>query len=156
MNLFIDSHLKLLEALLQEQVEFLIIGGYAVIFYGYQRTTGDVDIWLKPDNENKEKVIQALKSEEISKESLEAVRKMDFTKHLMFSLGEAPEKVDFLTRINQVSFEEAIEKRVITKVNGLQIPFIHLSHLVLSKFNTGRAQDKADMEELQRINREQK
>ena len=61
MNLFIEEHQELIKNLLQAHVDFIIIGGYSVIFYGYRRATGDIDIWLKPDNENKRKVISVLK-----------------------------------------------------------------------------------------------
>jgi len=53
MNIFLESHSNLLEKLIKANVEFLIIGGYAVNYYGYNRTTGDLDIWIKPDNFNK-------------------------------------------------------------------------------------------------------
>ena len=53
MNLFIDIHQQWIKSLLAAKVEFIIIGGYSVIFHGYKRTTGDIDIWLKPDNANK-------------------------------------------------------------------------------------------------------
>ncbi len=57
MNLFIEQHQDLLKKLLEAKVDFIIIGGYSVIFHGYKRTTGDIDIWLKPDNTNKEKLL---------------------------------------------------------------------------------------------------
>ena len=55
MNLFIDIHQQWIKNLIAANVDFIIIGGYSVIFHGYKRTTGDVDIWLKPENANKEK-----------------------------------------------------------------------------------------------------
>jgi hypothetical protein len=62
MDIFLDEHKEFLLLLLKHEVEFMLIGGYAVIFHGYERTTGDMDIWLKPSNENKEKFIEVLKS----------------------------------------------------------------------------------------------
>ena len=70
MNLFIDKHIELLKALLKHNVHFIIIGGYSVIFHGYKRTTGDVDIWIKPDNENKQKVLVSLKEIKIDPHSI--------------------------------------------------------------------------------------
>ena len=55
MNIFHDDHLEIIKELLENQVSFLLIGGYAVIFHGYNRTTGDMDLWLEPTNQNKEK-----------------------------------------------------------------------------------------------------
>jgi len=60
MNLFEYTHQQLIKKLLEARVEFIIIGGYSVIFHGYQRTTGDIDIWLKPDNTNKERLLPVL------------------------------------------------------------------------------------------------
>ena len=57
MNILIETHKKLLLALIKQNVEFILIGGYAVVYYGYSRATGDIDIWLKPDNHNKSKFL---------------------------------------------------------------------------------------------------
>ncbi len=151
MNLFIDRHLELLKNLINVKVDFIIIGGYSVIFYGYMRTTGDLDIWLKPDNTNKEKLITALAKTGFGKEFLQHVSSSDFTKHLAFSIWNEPERVDFLTIINLVSFEEAANGKVIAETGGLKVPFIPLEQLILSKINTGRLKDKVDIEKLQKI-----
>jgi predicted nucleotidyltransferase len=155
MNFFIEEHKQLLRTLIQNHVSFLIIGGYAVIHYGYERTTGDLDIWLRLGNENKEKLLKALKTFSIQEEDLEELRKMDFTNPLpVFFIGQKPRRIDFVTMISNVSFEEAINKAdYFLLENDLQIPVIHFNHLILSKSSTGRLKDLADIEELQRINK---
>jgi predicted nucleotidyltransferase len=153
MNLFIDQHQQILSLLLKHQVDFIIIGGYSVIYHGYARTTGDVDIWLKPDNQNRDKLISAFETLKLSDESIEALSNLDFSKHLVFHIWQEPEKVDFLTYISGVHFEEANEHKIIAEVDGLSIPFLHLKHLILSKMASGRLKDKADIEELQKIMR---
>jgi hypothetical protein len=60
MYIFHPTHQQFAFALLDEGVDFLLIGGYAVIYHGYVRSTGDLDIWIRPTNENKEKFIKAL------------------------------------------------------------------------------------------------
>ena len=156
MNLFIESHQELLRNLIDNNVEFIIIGGYSVIFHGYKRTTGDVDIWLKPDNENRDKLITLLYKMDFEHRGILAIAEQDFKKLLVFSIGEVPEKVDFLTQISGIKFDEADKEKIIADIDGLPVPFLHLNHLVLSKFNTGRAKDKADIEELQKIIQETK
>ncbi len=99
MNFFLQRHQNLLENLIKENVEFIIIGGYAVIFHGYPRTTGDVDLWIKPDNANKPKIISVLEKMDIESTSLKEIETLDFTRYLMFSIWQEPEKVDFLTLI---------------------------------------------------------
>jgi len=156
MNLFIKRHQDLLALLLQYQVEFIIIGGYSVIFHGYARTTGDVDLWLKPDNENRSKLIDALNSLDISSESLHQLSTLDFSKHLSFYIWEEPEKVDFLTYVNGVTFEDGDKMKIIAGIDDLMLPFLHLNHLILTKMTTDRLKDKADIEELQKIYRHRK
>lgn len=153
MNLFIDAHQKLLQSLLDAKVDFIIIGGYSVIFHGYTRTTGDIDIWLRPENANKRKLIKALQAFGIEKESLSAVSELDFTNTVFFKIGEEPERIDFLTKINLVSYDSADKRKIYGKIDNLTLPFLHLDHLILSKINTGRPQDKADIEILQNIHK---
>ena len=61
-NIFVEEHKQILFALIKNKVDFMIIGGYAVIHYGYHRNTGDMDIWLQTGNENRDKLINALKA----------------------------------------------------------------------------------------------
>ncbi|HZG01028.1 MAG TPA: nucleotidyltransferase [Chitinophagales bacterium] len=151
MNLLIDAHRQLLKAMLNNNVDFIVIGGYAVIFHGYDRTTGDIDFWIKPDNANKPKLIEALREFGIEETSLADVGTLDFTKTIFFNIGEEPERIDFLTRINLISYEEADRDKTIAEVDELKMPFLHLNHLILSKINTERPQDKADVDMLQKI-----
>ena len=153
MNLFLPIHQKLISDLIDSGVQFLIIGGYSVIFYGYKRSTGDVDIWLKPSNENKSKLITVLRNNGLSEQSLGYINEFDFEKHVSFSIWNEPNSVDFLTRIDLVEFDDAYSRKVLAEWEGVKFPFIHLDDLVLSKFNTGRTKDLADIDELQRINK---
>jgi predicted nucleotidyltransferase len=151
MNLFMDRHQELLKELLDAKVDFIVIGGYSVIFHGYMRTTGDVDIWIKPGNENKMKVLSVLHNLDIDGDTLDTISELDFSKHLAFNFWNIPERVDFLTHVNLVTYDEADNAKIIADIDGLKIPFLHLNHLVLSKMTTGRPKDAADIDELQKI-----
>lgn len=153
MNILIERHQELLSHLLHHGVAFIIIGGYSVIYHGYKRTTGDVDIWLKPDTENRDKLILVLKKLDLDQDSIQEIAVLDFSKHLLISIWEEPEKVDFLTYINSVNYPEADQQKEVAEIDGLKIPFLNLDHLILSKINTGRIKDKADVEELQKTHR---
>lgn len=155
MNIFFEEHQQLLRNLIQNEVRFLLIGGYAVIHYGYERTTGDMDIWLQLGNENKDKLLKALEAFGIEEDGIEQLNKIDFDKPIpAFSIGEKPRRIDFITKISNVLFEEAFkEANYLLIEDELNIPVIHYNHLILSKLTTGRAKDKADIEELQRINK---
>lgn len=151
MNLFIQLHQYLIKQLLDAKVDFIIIGGYSVIYHGYKRTTGDIDIWLKPDNANKERLLHALALFGLEEDSLNYIRAADITKHTVFSIGTEPEKIDLLTYINLVKYDDADKHKILAEVDGMLIPFLHLNDLILSKINTDRPKDKADIDELQKI-----
>jgi predicted nucleotidyltransferase len=152
MNIF-DSYTKsLLSELNKMTVQYLVVGGIAVNYYGYRRTTGDIDLWIKPENEsNKKNLIGALKNLGVTIPVLNQLENLDFTTPLVFIDGEEPFKIDFMTRISGVEFGEAWNEKVIAELDGIQVPFIHLNHLILSKISIGRPQDKVDIEKLQKI-----
>lgn len=153
MNIFIENHLQLLKKLLEHQVKFMLIGGYAVIYYGYKRTTGDMDLWLEPSNENKQRLMDVLKLYDFNQDDMKYIEQMDFTKHLAFHFWEEPERVDCITHISNVSFNEAYKKKVNANIEGIIVPIIQYMHLIQSKISSERLKDKADVEELQKINK---
>jgi hypothetical protein len=154
MNIFYHDHTIILRAFNEYEVEYLLIGGYAVIYHGYPRTTGDMDIWLKPDNENKSKIIQAFVSLGYDEQSIQHLHTYDFTEAVIFHLGIEPEKVEFLTKVSLLNFDEAYARRQNFEMEeNFIIPFLTIQDLILSKINTGRAKDAADVEELQKIQR---
>jgi hypothetical protein len=86
-------------------------------------------------------------------DSLNYLSTIDFTEAQAFSFGENPCRIDFLTKINQVDFDEAYAEHLKFELGNITLPIIQLKHLILSKNNTGRIKDAADIEELQRISR---
>lgn len=147
------THQKFLFAMLDAEVEFLLIGGYAVIYHGYVRTTGDMDVWLKPDNENKKKLLAAFEQLEINPDDLKRLNEtFDFTNIVAFHFGIPPERIDFLTKVQGVDFSKAYERKVFINVKDHQVPVLDLDDLIISKILSDRIQDKADVDELQKIN----
>jgi predicted nucleotidyltransferase len=151
MNIFVESHQKLLKSLIQHEVNFLLIGGYAVIYYGYKRTTGDMDLWFEPSNENKEKLVPVLQEFGFDNDGIAHIAQLDFTKHLAFHFWEEPERVDCLTKISNVEFSEAFKQKLIADIEGIAVPIIQYKHLIMSKMTSDRLKDRADVEELQKI-----
>ncbi len=84
MNIFYDAHKLVLQKMLDKEVEFILIGGYAVNYYGYNRVTGDMDIWLKPDNSNKTLLLIALQELGFDEEGIMLIDTWDFSKPLFF------------------------------------------------------------------------
>lgn len=151
MNLFLKEHQNILFLLLKHRVEFIIIGGYAVIYHGYERTTSDLDLWLKPDNQNRNKFINALAEHGVVNDHLEMIKTMDFTKPQVLHIGEKPNKIDFLTHIQGLKFVETEKKKELLVLDNRQIPVLHYDHLIITKMVTGRPQDKADIDKLKKI-----
>lgn len=151
MDFLLSKHRKLLSTLIEQSVDFMLIGGYSVIYYGYSRGTGDMDIWLKPDNDNKIRFLKSLKVFGINLPDIDRVGNIDFTKTSMFFIGKAPDKIYFLTKVQNVSWDEAIPKIVLFPFENLQIPIVGFNELILMKMATDRLKDQADIEELQRI-----
>lgn len=152
MNIFDNYTHKVLSTLLKHNVKFIVVGGYAVNYHGYKRTTGDIDLLLKPDNqENKSKLILAFRELGIDEEALSAINQLDFEKPQVFMDGEEPFKIDFLTKISGVEFDDAWKLKIEATYDTLTIPFLSYNHLILSKITSTRGKDKIDVEELQKI-----
>lgn len=144
--------IQAIEKLFLHNVKFILIGGYAVNFHGYGRYTGDIDFWLKPDLKNKEKFLVFFTEMCTDKNYTDAIHKLDFSAPQCISMGEPPFRIDFLTKVNFVSFDEAWEKRVFFSLKDIKVPVVDYHHLILTKFNTDRPKDKLDLEQLQKIN----
>jgi predicted nucleotidyltransferase len=153
MNIFLESHKNFLEKLIKADVEFLIIGGFAVNYYGYNRTTGDLDIWVKPDNVNRDKILSTFDKFGFKREDMQTLHQTNFEKVIVFHIWEKPYRIDFLTQISGVVFNLAYKEKSFVNIQGLDLPMISFEHLILSKMSTNRLRDKADVEELQKIAR---
>lgn len=153
MNFFYDSHKTFIIELIRYNVEFLLVGGYAVIFHGYGRTTSDLDIWVNATENNKEKLILCLRSFGIHEDDLKLLAGKNFKDATAFHIGEYPERIDFLTKMVGLNFNEAFLHRVFLNLENHQVPFIHINDLLANKLISGRQKDMADVEELQKIMR---
>jgi hypothetical protein len=156
MDILIPEFKQLLLLLNKHRVNYMLIGGYAVIYYGYQRNTTDMDIWLKPDNANRDKLVLALKEFGIEPESLKLLSNLNFNEMQFFFFGKKPRRIDFINRINGITYDEAENEVNHFPLQNIQVPIIQYEHLILSKISNERAKDKADVEELQRINKYRK
>ncbi len=138
-----QEFLKLLNS---HQVEYLVIGGYAVSFYGYPRPTGDIDIWIAIDKRNAEKVVTVLKEFGFDSPDL-SVRLLTQEKQVI-RMGVPPVKIDISTTISGVAFTECYEHRIMTDWDGIQVNLIDLDHLKINKKASGRLKDLNDLEHL--------
>jgi len=153
MDILIPEFKKVLLILLEHQVRFMLIGGYSVIYYGYERSTTDMDVWLEPTESNKISVIAALKELNLSDESILKLQNLDFNIPQVFYYGQQPMRIDFLTKIQNVNFDEAFKRSNRFPLEDKMVHIIHYDDLILIKISSDRLKDKADVEELQKINK---
>jgi hypothetical protein len=130
-------------------VEFLLVGGQAVIAHGYPRLTRDMDLWVRPTSENGEKVLAALQEFGVAPPDFHAARFEDPA--TMLVLGMEPFRIDILTDIPGVSFEAAWDERSAVTLDGITIPLISKTNLIKNKKAVGRLQDLADVEALEAV-----
>jgi hypothetical protein len=139
-------------SLLDESVEFLLVGSYAVAVHGRARATEDLDIWVRPSEANSHRVMQALLRFGAPTSSLSA---QDFqSADLVFQMGNPPWRIDLLTAIDGVTFDEAWPERQEWLVDNLTIPVLSKRHLIQNKRSVGRKKDLADIAMLERSDSE--
>jgi hypothetical protein len=125
----------------------LVVGGYAVAFHGYPRYTKDLDVWIELSPENADNIIKAL--EEFGFGSL-GPKPDDFLEgDQIIQLGYPPNRIDILTTLKKIKFEDCYKKRIEIEIQGVKINFIDLENLKQNKRATGRPQDLADAENLE-------
>ena len=140
---------EMLQLLLEEQVDFILVGAYALGAHGYPRATGDIDIWVKSDKVNSKKIYKVL---ERFGAPLDQLNENDFAgEGMIFQIGVAPRRIDIITQIDGVTFDEADEDKIIVEAEELKVPVISLDKLIKNKMSTEREKDKLDAKLLKKI-----
>ncbi len=138
---------EFIELLNGHNVRYLVVGGYAVAFHGYPRYTKDLDVWIELSAQNADNVIKALN--EFGFGGL-GLKSEDFLESdQIIQLGYPPNRIDILTTLKEINFEDCYKARVEVDIQGLKINFIDLENLKHNKRATGRPQDLADAENLE-------
>jgi hypothetical protein len=132
--------------LLQARARFIVVGAHALAVHGVPRATGDLDVWIARDRVNVERVWAALLR---FGAPITAIRQDDLAAaDTVVQIGAPPRRIDLLTEISGVDFEEAWTGRVVRDLDGLAIPFLGRDQLLTNKRATGRLKDLADLEAL--------
>jgi hypothetical protein len=130
----------------ENNVQYLIVGGYAVAYHGHPRYTKDIDVWIWIDPDNARRVVKTLV--DFGFESL-GLKEGDFLESdTVIQLGYAPNRIDLIMGVLGVEFRECYAKKAETEIDGVKLFFIDLENLKRSKKATGRLQDLADLENL--------
>src|SRR3974390_944226 len=126
-----EDYRDMLRILLENDVRFLIVGAYALAAYGYPRATGDLDLWVEPSLTNSRKILESLiafgtPAKDLSEET--------FTeKGIVLQIGVAPRRIDMITAIDGVDFQEAYGEKKIFEIDNLRIPFLSKNDLIKNK-----------------------
>jgi hypothetical protein len=138
---------EFLKLLKEHRVAYLLIGGYAVGYYGYPRATADMDIWIEIDPENAKKMITVLQRFGFNSPDLseELFRKKD----QIIRMGLPPVRLKIITTISGLDFADAYRERVVDSIDDVEVNLISLAHLKINKKAAGRHKDLDDLENLQ-------
>ena len=128
------------------QVEYLLIGGYAVGYHGYPRATADMDIWIAIQKENAEKLVAVLT--EFGFDTPELTASLFLRQNQIVRMGSPPMRIELLTTISGVRFEECYLERIIDVIDDVEVQIINLEHLKCNKQSSGRQKDLDDLEHL--------
>jgi hypothetical protein len=130
------------------EVEYVVVGGHAVAFHGYPRLTVDLDFFVRPDADNARRLMAALQDFGFGGTGLDLAA---FTsKDKIVQLGRPPNRIDLLTGISGVSFEEAWAGRVAGDLDGVPVPFLGRDALLANKRASARPKDLVDAAEIER------
>lgn len=139
----------------QAGVEYMLVGGYAVMVHGYLRTTQDLDVWVRPTAENAARVLAALDAFGLPPGlNLDILSVADGDPPTGFRFGRSPFAVDLLTSIRGVSFDAAWPGSTVRDVGGIPVRVIGRAALLQNKRSTGRAKDSLDVQVLQALETE--
>lgn len=139
----------MLLALNDAGVEYLIVGAYALAAHGSPRATGDIDFWVRPNEENAKRVWAALLA---FGAPMSQITVQDFaTPDIVFQIGLPPQRIDILTSISGVDFSVAWDTKLVVTVDEVIVPVLGLNELFVNKSSTGRDKDQADLTTIRKL-----
>jgi len=140
-----DDFRDLLSLLNAHEVNYLVVGGWALGVHGYIRATGDMDIWISQLDQNIERLLRVLKAFGVP----DGIDSTFFKeKGNAFRMGSPPIQIEIITEASGIDFDASYTNRVIIEADGLPIPFIGYEDLIKNKRASGRLRDLADLEGL--------
>jgi predicted nucleotidyltransferase len=135
-----------LRLLNDHQVKYLLVGGYAVGYYGYPRATADMDIWVAIHSQNADKLVSVLK--EFGFDFPELSAELFLKKDQIIRMGVPPIRIEIITTISGVTFDECYSELLEETLDGVKVNLISLEHLKINKKASGRHKDLNDLENL--------
>lgn len=137
---------ELLTLLNAHKVEYIIVGGYAMAFHGVPRYTGDIDLYIKPDNDNAKRILEALN--DFGFGSIGLTVKDFISPNKVIQLGVPPVRVDIITSVTGLTWDEADAGKSHGKYDDITVYYLGRDQLIQNKIAIGRKKDQADIEAL--------
>ncbi len=149
-NIFNGDFRDFIDALNNQQVRYILIGGFSVILHGYSRTTGDMDIWVERSSENYQKIKQAF---QLFGMPVFDMTEENFLHHAnwdVFTYGVPPTAIDMMTKVKGLDFNACYDHAIFFEEDGLSIRTIHINDLIMAKKVAGRPKDMDDLNNLEK------
>lgn len=137
----------MLSAFTDADVEYLIVGAYALAAHGVPRATGDLDLWIRRSEENARRTMRALRA--FGAPTLDLTEEDLMKPDLVFQIGVEPRRIDILTSIDGVDFDQAWQHHIVARIDDVDVPVIGPQELIKNKRAVGRTKDLADIEQLE-------
>jgi predicted nucleotidyltransferase len=141
---------EFIQALNKASVEYVLVGGYAVIFHGYQRTTGDLDVWINPTAENYMKLKRAFADFGMSLFDMTAEKFLDSEHYDVFTFGKPPVCIEILTAVKGLHFNDTYKNSSLIVFDGVEVRMIDIRDLIAAKKASNRFKDRDDVEHLEK------
>lgn len=137
---------EFLNTLNSNEVAYLLVGGYAVGYHGYPRATVDLDIWVAMDSANARRVVQTLR--QFGFPASDKDENLLQCEHQIIRMGRPPMRIDLLTSVSGLKFEDAYSRRHRANIGGVEVSIISIEDLRRNKSAAGRSKDLNDLEQL--------
>ncbi|MES2679981.1 MAG: hypothetical protein V4635_08860 [Bacteroidota bacterium] len=152
MDILDDEILNLWRLLNKHDVFYIMVGGFATTFHGFNRATADLDLWIRDDQENRKKLRSVLKEMDLGDfESIETTQFTPGYTSIMLNSGFELDIMTSLKGFDQARFGECYQLSVCATVEDTQVRFMHINQLIEAKKSSGRPKDLIDVEELEKI-----
>lgn len=147
-NIFNQDFQEFLLALNNAQVKYVLVGGYSVIYHGFPRTTGDLDIFVEVSKANYQNIKKAFSLFGLSLFDMTEDNFLNNNNINVFSFGRSPVSIEILKEISGLNFEEVYNESMQTEIENIPLKVINLKHLKENKKQSGRNKDLNDLDNL--------
>ncbi len=149
-NIFNPDFQDFIQALNNNQVKYILVGGYSVILHGYSRTTGDMDIWVKKDLSNYRLIVNAFLEFKMPVFDMTEENFLHNPDIDVFTFGQAPVCIDLMTNVKGLDFDVAYAHSQVHSIESFSIRIVSYQDLLLAKEASGRPRDLDDLEKLRK------